>query len=69
MLQIRGNDFTLVSHTVCNTTADKEDVAYINVHPHSVPLADVSYALQGVKGSLYGGAGCSVDKERVSALS
>lgn len=53
---------------LCCTTADKEDVAYVDMHPHSVPLTDVSYALQGVKGSLHGGAGCSVDKERVSAL-
>lgn len=53
---------------LCNTTADKEDVAYVDVHPHSVPLTDVSYALQRVEGTLYGGTSCSVDKERVSTL-
>lgn len=53
---------------LCNLTADKEDMAYINMHPHSVPLTDVSYARQRVKGSLHRGAGCSVDEERVSAL-
>ena len=33
------------------------------MHPHSVPLADVSYAVQGVKGSLHSGTGRGIDKE------
>lgn len=44
-------------------------MAYVDVHPQSVLLTDVSYPVQGVKSSLYGGAGCGVDEERVSTLS
>lgn len=64
--------YTLVPHVLYGFYVTllliNSHVPYIDVHPHAVLLADVSNALQGVEGSLYCGASCSIDEERVSAL-
>ena len=37
------------------------------MHPDSVPLTDVRYVIDGVKGSDDSGAGCAVDEEGMEA--